>query len=584
MVTPTVGGVEGTKYPSNFDDFKKKSPFVAETLTKKDHDEPELHFIGDALPVPSVINGVGPTSSIGTSPIPAREDHVHAGYSVGLSGVNGLVVTVTSSTLGALAAWFDLVLGAPIKNEAGFTISGAEATCTVAGRYIIIGTATHSTTFTINARIAVGVLINNAEANPPAWQGLHYIASQSHLQMICSTIVDLAVGDKVKLRIYSNAAQTATVSGANSGLRIERVGAGPQGLQGIPGPPGSYEPHGLAVPTLVTSIVNNVNTLVLLGIPTWNNDGWIVAGSTATCPIAGRYLVIARGNLGYNHTAAWRHQVEIYVNGAAVSPLPLVNGVVEGLGQASLPLEASGIVNLNMGDTISYIIYQNTGANRNTAVAGTNLHIERLGAGPKGEPGSPGQQGNTGLTGQQGQPGTNGLPGSQGPPGAGAPPIGSLFMWASPTPPAGYLNCDGQQVNRTTYATLFSIIGTTWGVGDGSTTFNLPNLVNFYPRGSVTPGGTGGFADIPVVSHAHTMNHAHPTGNTGPGGYHNHPLDQSGGASGTSAATLARGTATVEFVGSNQIGSVDNHTHTFAAPTFNGNTASATGGVSGTGR
>ena len=54
MVTPTVGGQEGTKYPSNFDDFKKKSPFAAETLTKKDHDEPELHFIGDALPVSSI--------------------------------------------------------------------------------------------------------------------------------------------------------------------------------------------------------------------------------------------------------------------------------------------------------------------------------------------------------------------------------------------------------------------------------------------------------------------------------------------------------------------------------------------------
>lgn len=87
MVTPTVGGAEGTKYPSNFDDFKKKSPFTAETLTKKDHDEPELHFIGDALPVPSKVSTIGSVPSLGTSPIPAREDHVHIGGDLSTSTI-----------------------------------------------------------------------------------------------------------------------------------------------------------------------------------------------------------------------------------------------------------------------------------------------------------------------------------------------------------------------------------------------------------------------------------------------------------------------------------------------------------------
>ncbi|MBX4189688.1 phage tail protein [Candidatus Parcubacteria bacterium] len=54
--------------------------------------------------------------------------------------------------------------------------------------------------------------------------------------------------------------------------------------------------------------------------------------------------------------------------------------------------------------------------------------------------------------------------------------------------PAGYLNCDGSAVSRTTYAALFTAIGTTWGIGDGSSTFNLPNFERCVSVGS---GGSG---------------------------------------------------------------------------------------------
>lgn len=57
------------------------------------------------------------------------------------------------------------------------------------------------------------------------------------------------------------------------------------------------------------------------------------------------------------------------------------------------------------------------------------------------------------------------------------------------TLPAGYLACDGSAVSRSTYATLFSTIGTTWGTGDGSTTFNLPDLRGRAPIGSGTGSG-----------------------------------------------------------------------------------------------
>ena len=59
-----------------------------------------------------------------------------------------------------------------------------------------------------------------------------------------------------------------------------------------------------------------------------------------------------------------------------------------------------------------------------------------------------------------------------------------LVQWyAGNTPPTGWLECNGNAVSRTTYAALFSAIGTTYGVGDGSTTFNLPDLRGEFVRG-----------------------------------------------------------------------------------------------------
>ena len=57
-------------------------------------------------------------------------------------------------------------------------------------------------------------------------------------------------------------------------------------------------------------------------------------------------------------------------------------------------------------------------------------------------------------------------------------PTGTIIIWPSSTTPSGYLLCDGSAISRTTYSALFSVIGTTYGVGDGSSTFNLPNSQN----------------------------------------------------------------------------------------------------------
>ncbi len=62
-------------------------------------------------------------------------------------------------------------------------------------------------------------------------------------------------------------------------------------------------------------------------------------------------------------------------------------------------------------------------------------------------------------------------------------PVGSTIDHAAITPPAGYLICDGSEISRTTYSALFAVIGTTWGAGNGSTTFNIPDLRGYFKRG-----------------------------------------------------------------------------------------------------
>ena len=67
-------------------------------------------------------------------------------------------------------------------------------------------------------------------------------------------------------------------------------------------------------------------------------------------------------------------------------------------------------------------------------------------------------------------------------------PVGIVQAFAGKTIPSGWLLCDGSAVSRTNYAKLYAVIGTTYGTGNGSTTFNLPNLVDKFVEGSATAG------------------------------------------------------------------------------------------------
>ena len=70
-------------------------------------------------------------------------------------------------------------------------------------------------------------------------------------------------------------------------------------------------------------------------------------------------------------------------------------------------------------------------------------------------------------------------------------PSGALVAFAGSAAPTGWLFCDGSAVSRTTYAALFTAIGTAYGVGDGSSTFNVPDMRGRVPAGFDSANGTG---------------------------------------------------------------------------------------------
>jgi microcystin-dependent protein len=149
---------------------------------------------------------------------------------------------------------------------------------------------------------------------------------------------------------------------------------------------------------------------------------------------------------------------------------------------------------------------------------------------------------------QKGQPNgyaaldaTGKVPAAQLPAAGGSVPTGTGFDWFGGAAPAGYLLCDGSAVSRATYAALFGVVGTQYGAGDGSTTFNLPDcrgratvglgthadvatlgqsegsaVANRRPKHPHTLSGAPGVGSLAIPNHAHAINdpsHVHQAQN-----------------------------------------------------------------------
>lgn len=167
-------------------------------------------------------------------------------------------------------------------------------------------------------------------------------------------------------------------------------------------------------------------------------------------------------------------------------------------------------------------------------------------------------------------------------------PTGTILMYGASSAPSGYLSCDGSAVSRTTYAALFAIVGTTYGSGDGSTTFNLPNLNDRFPIGvsgtkaigstggssTATPSGTvsgtiSGTVGSTTLTSAQMPSHTHSTS-----------IESATCVSGAVESRFARGgcsTASTPSFTSSSTGSSNSHDHSFSgsmSATFSGSSMS----------
>lgn len=141
--------------------------------------------------------------------------------------------------------------------------------------------------------------------------------------------------------------------------------------------------------------------------------------------------------------------------------------------------------------------------------------------------------------------------------GGGSVPAGCCSPYAADTPPIGWMMCDGAAISRTTYSVLFGVIGTVYGTGDNSTTFNLPDLRGRFPVGKGTHGDVNALAANEGVAvgsrrprHRHTLNwndpgHAHGV---------NDPTHAHGASTNAVAALGPSGYQWSDFNGANHFG------------------------------
>jgi len=181
--------------------------------------------------------------------------------------------------------------------------------------------------------------------------------------------------------------------------------------------------------------------------------------------------------------------------------------------------------------------------------------------------------------------------------------VGAIKPWGKSTAPAGYILCDGTAISRTTYADLFAIIASTYGAGNGSTTFNVPNLQGKMPQGydgsTYNMAGTGGANTVTVavtnnqaasstdtLAVSVTGDISNTSLSTAQLASHSHGLPGSNYQTGTGNARVTQG-AQLKYNVANTTaggsGTGHTHSHTLAGSLTGNITTSLTGAVTASG-
>jgi microcystin-dependent protein len=283
------------------------------------------------------------------------------------------------------------------------------------------------------------------------------------------------------------------------GIQGATGSTGPAGPQGDPGPTGSTGPQGPQGPTGVQGTTGPQGPAGPAGV------NWRGAWDAGT-------VYVSNDGVTYQGSSYRVKQTPVPVGAAPAVPstyweLIASKGDVGATGSTG-PQGIQGAT----GSTGPAGPQGIQGATGSTGPAGPQGD-----PGPTGSTGPQGPKGDTGATGSTGPQGPQGIQGPQGPqgdPGVGAP-TGSVHMYAGTTAPSGYLICDGSEVSRALYPALDSAIraGGTYpfGAGNGTTTFNLPDMRSRFPVGAGTFAALGR-GDTAATEGARTPVHDHGDG------------------------------------------------------------------------